>query len=83
VNYDRANAHSAWREPLTIEGELVAKFTGTSPFSVGDRVFHIKFGNSSITRHRRQQADHPVGQGGREARGGSFCGEGRLRINNP
>jgi DNA helicase II / ATP-dependent DNA helicase PcrA len=36
--------------PLTIEGELVAKSTGTvSPFSVGDRVFHQKFGNGNIT----------------------------------
>jgi DNA helicase II / ATP-dependent DNA helicase PcrA len=38
------------RVPLTIEGELVAKSTGTvSPFSVGDRVFHQKFGNGNIT----------------------------------
>jgi DNA helicase-2/ATP-dependent DNA helicase PcrA len=36
--------------PLTIEGELVAKSTGTtSAFSVGDRVFHIKFGNGNVT----------------------------------
>jgi DNA helicase-2/ATP-dependent DNA helicase PcrA len=35
--------------PLTIEGELVAKSTGTtSSFSVGDRVFHIKFGNGNV-----------------------------------
>ncbi|MBX6426987.1 MAG: UvrD-helicase domain-containing protein [Variibacter sp.] len=38
------------RVPLTIEGELVAKSTGTvSPFSVGDRVFHDKFGNGNVT----------------------------------
>jgi DNA helicase-2/ATP-dependent DNA helicase PcrA len=38
------------RVPLTIEGELVAKSTGTvSPFSLGDRVFHQKFGNGNIT----------------------------------
>jgi DNA helicase-2/ATP-dependent DNA helicase PcrA len=38
------------RVPLTIEGELVAKSTGTtSPFSVGDRVFHLKFGNGNVT----------------------------------
>jgi DNA helicase II / ATP-dependent DNA helicase PcrA len=37
------------RAPLTIEGELVAKSTGTvSPFSIGDRVFHIKFGNGDV-----------------------------------
>jgi len=37
------------RMPLTIEGELVAKSTGTSPFSEGDRVFHQKFGNGNVT----------------------------------
>jgi DNA helicase-2/ATP-dependent DNA helicase PcrA len=38
------------RVPLTIEGELVAKSTGTvSPFSLGDRVFHQKFGNGNVT----------------------------------
>ncbi len=35
--------------PLTIEGELVAKSTGTaSPFAPGDRVFHVKFGNGNV-----------------------------------
>ena len=34
---------------LTIEGELVAKSTGTvSPFTVGERVFHQKFGNGNV-----------------------------------
>jgi DNA helicase II / ATP-dependent DNA helicase PcrA len=38
------------RAPLTIEGELVAKSTGTvSRFALGDRVFHQKFGNGNIT----------------------------------
>jgi DNA helicase-2/ATP-dependent DNA helicase PcrA len=38
------------RMPLTIEGELVAKSTGTvSAFTLGDRVFHQKFGNGNIT----------------------------------
>ena len=34
----------------TIEGELVAKSTTETPsnFSVGDRVFHLKFGNGNI-----------------------------------
>ncbi|MBW8446269.1 MAG: UvrD-helicase domain-containing protein [Arenimonas sp.] len=34
----------------TIDGELVAKSTTTEPsrFTVGDRVFHIKFGNGNI-----------------------------------
>jgi DNA helicase-2/ATP-dependent DNA helicase PcrA len=38
------------RLPLTIEGELIAKSTGTtSAFTLGDRVFHQKFGNGNIT----------------------------------
>ncbi|WDZ78946.1 UvrD-helicase domain-containing protein [Ensifer adhaerens] len=34
----------------TIDGELVAKSTATEPsrFSIGDRVFHMKFGNGNI-----------------------------------
>jgi DNA helicase-2/ATP-dependent DNA helicase PcrA len=40
----------AKRGPLTIEGELVAKSTGTaSAFDVGARVFHQKFGNGNVT----------------------------------
>ena len=39
----------ARRAPLTIEGELIAKSTGTvSSFNVGDRVFHLKFGNGNV-----------------------------------
>jgi DNA helicase-2/ATP-dependent DNA helicase PcrA len=35
--------------PLTIEGELVAKSTGTAPaYAVGARVFHQKFGNGKV-----------------------------------
>src|SRR5436190_18707351 len=37
------------RAPLTIEGERVAKSTCTSPFALGDRVFHQKFGNGNVT----------------------------------
>jgi len=38
------------RLPLTIEGELVAKSTGTTTaFTLGDRVFHEKFGNGNVT----------------------------------
>ncbi len=45
----RAPQRTQRRAPLTIEGELVAKSTGTvSPFAVGDRVFHIKFGNGDV-----------------------------------
>jgi DNA helicase-2/ATP-dependent DNA helicase PcrA len=39
------------RTPLTIEGELIAKSTGTaSEFSPGDRVFHQKFGYGEVVR---------------------------------
>jgi DNA helicase II / ATP-dependent DNA helicase PcrA len=42
-------ARARRRSPLTIEGELVAKSTGTvSAFAVGDRVFHQKFGNGNV-----------------------------------
>jgi len=38
------------KKPLTIEGELIAKSTGTtSLFAVGERVFHQKFGNGNVT----------------------------------
>ncbi|MBY5333456.1 UvrD-helicase domain-containing protein [Rhizobium leguminosarum] len=35
----------------TIEGELVAKSTSSEPsrFTLGDRVFHLKFGNGNVT----------------------------------
>jgi DNA helicase-2/ATP-dependent DNA helicase PcrA len=50
-NEDARGAKSSPRRvPLTIEGELVAKSTGTvSRFALGDRVFHQKFGNGNIT----------------------------------
>ena len=34
----------------TIEGELIAKSTATEPsrFTIGDRVFHMKFGNGNV-----------------------------------
>ena len=36
--------------PFTIEGELVARSTGAaSAFRVGDRVFHLKFGNGNVS----------------------------------
>jgi DNA helicase II / ATP-dependent DNA helicase PcrA len=47
-NFSRENGPSR-KLPLTIEGELVAKSTGTvSAFSAGDRVFHQKFGNGNV-----------------------------------
>jgi DNA helicase-2/ATP-dependent DNA helicase PcrA len=45
----RAQKSVKRRMPLTIDGELVAKSTGTSPFELGDRVFHQKFGNGNVT----------------------------------
>jgi DNA helicase-2/ATP-dependent DNA helicase PcrA len=46
----RDEASGSRRLPLTIEGELVAKSTGTvSAFTLGDRVFHQKFGNGNVT----------------------------------
>ncbi len=46
----RGEGNSARRLPLTIEGELIAKSTGTvSAFTLGDRVFHQKFGNGNVT----------------------------------
>ena len=46
----RDESSGSRRLPLTIEGELVAKSTGTvSAFTLGDRVFHQKFGNGSVT----------------------------------
>jgi DNA helicase-2/ATP-dependent DNA helicase PcrA len=45
-----ARGFSRGRGPLTIEGELIAKSTGTnSEFSTGDRVFHQKFGYGRVT----------------------------------
>ncbi len=39
------------RAPMTIEGELIAKSTGTqSDFSLGDRVFHQKFGYGAVAK---------------------------------
>jgi len=45
-----AAARAARRSsPLTIEGELVARSSGpVSDFTIGDRVFHLKFGNGNV-----------------------------------
>jgi DNA helicase-2/ATP-dependent DNA helicase PcrA len=46
----RDESSGSRRIPLTIEGELIAKSTGTvSAFTLGDRVFHQKFGNGNVT----------------------------------
>ncbi|RKE84347.1 UvrD-helicase domain-containing protein [Rhizobium sp. AG855] len=57
-NWGNRSGHSVERigygesgpKARTIDGELVAKSTSTEPsrFSVGDRVFHLKFGNGNI-----------------------------------
>ncbi|MDH4441484.1 MAG: UvrD-helicase domain-containing protein [Rhizobium sp.] len=57
-NWGNRSGHSVERigygesgpKARTIDGELVAKSTSTEPsrYSVGDRVFHIKFGNGNI-----------------------------------
>jgi DNA helicase-2/ATP-dependent DNA helicase PcrA len=51
----RGDASGNWsrnkRAPMTIEGELVAKSTGTtSEFSLHDRVFHQKFGYGQVVK---------------------------------
>ena len=39
------------RGPMTIEGELIAKSTGTtSEFTLADRVFHQKFGYGQVVK---------------------------------
>jgi DNA helicase-2/ATP-dependent DNA helicase PcrA len=44
-----AKRDASRKKPLVIEGELIAKSTGTlSSFTVGDRVFHQKFGNGNV-----------------------------------
>jgi DNA helicase II / ATP-dependent DNA helicase PcrA len=46
-----ASGFSRKRGPMTIEGELVAKSTGTvSEFSPDDRVFHQKFGYGQVVK---------------------------------
>jgi DNA helicase-2/ATP-dependent DNA helicase PcrA len=49
----RGGAHDSRskRGPMTIEGELIAKSTGTtSEFSLADRVFHQKFGYGQVVK---------------------------------
>ncbi len=47
----RSGGSAARRAPLVIEGELVAKSTGAdSDFTLGDRVFHQKFGYGAVAR---------------------------------
>lgn len=48
---DFRSARTKRQGPMTIEGDLVAKSVSDSPsdFSLGERVFHIKFGYGAIT----------------------------------
>nr|WP_319388451.1 UvrD-helicase domain-containing protein [uncultured Cohaesibacter sp.] len=50
ANRTKTNAPKAKRATTTIEGELVAKSVSDTPskFSVGERVFHLKFGYGEI-----------------------------------
>ncbi|HEY2184865.1 MAG TPA: 3'-5' exonuclease, partial [Xanthobacteraceae bacterium] len=46
----RGKAARKSRLPLTLEGELVARSTGeVSDYTIGDRVFHQKFGSGNVT----------------------------------
>jgi DNA helicase-2/ATP-dependent DNA helicase PcrA len=47
---DAARSRNTFNSPLTIEGELIARSTGSSPssFTIGERVFHQKFGYGEI-----------------------------------
>ncbi|GGB36785.1 DNA helicase [Roseibium aquae] len=49
--YDTRSSRTRREGPRTIEGELVAKSVSETPseFSIGERVFHIKFGYGAIT----------------------------------
>jgi DNA helicase-2/ATP-dependent DNA helicase PcrA len=45
ARYDAGSRGNVSRKPMVIEGELIAKSTGTnSEYAPGDRVFHQKFG---------------------------------------
>jgi DNA helicase-2/ATP-dependent DNA helicase PcrA len=51
ARYGAGQRSGSSRKPMTIEGELIAKSTGTnSEFSLGDRVFHQKFGYGNVAR---------------------------------
>ncbi len=47
----RGSGFATKRGPVTIEGELIAKSTGTtSEFTLADRVFHQKFGYGNVVK---------------------------------
>jgi DNA helicase-2/ATP-dependent DNA helicase PcrA len=41
-------SRSTARKPITIDGEVLGTSTGSSSFCVGERVFHLKFGNGNV-----------------------------------
>ena len=80
----RGAKSSPRRVPLTIEGELVAKSTGTvSAFSLGDRVFHQKFGNGNITAIDGNKLTIQSTAPARSAWWITCCGEGVSRELRP
>ena len=51
ARYDSSSRGSFSRKATVIEGELIAKSTGAnSDFSLGDRVFHQKFGYGNVAK---------------------------------
>jgi DNA helicase-2/ATP-dependent DNA helicase PcrA len=51
ARYDAGSRSGFSRKPMVIEGELIAKSTGTSSeYSPGDRVFHQKFGYGRVSK---------------------------------
>ena len=51
TRYDSSSRGNVSRKPMVIEGELIAKSTGTSSdYSPGDRVFHQKFGYGRVAK---------------------------------
>ena len=51
ARYDAGSRGNVSRKPMVIEGELIAKSTGTnSEYAPGDRVFHQKFGYGHVAK---------------------------------
>jgi DNA helicase-2/ATP-dependent DNA helicase PcrA len=62
----------------TIEGELVAKSTGTTSAFLSATASSTSNSATATSLHRRQQADHRFRQGRPEAGAGRVCGAGWL-----
>jgi DNA helicase-2/ATP-dependent DNA helicase PcrA len=63
------------RAPLQIEGELVAKSSGTSGFDPGQRVFHQKFGNGTVAAVDGNKLSIDFDKAGRKMVLDSFVGK--------